>query len=86
MENKYDMSLEDPDFFQNVKKKIMALRFENNLPPFVLMTHKKMPPKPLKRDKTLLNEGAKKMYLAFYKKIMKKIDPGRASKFSREDS
>jgi len=80
MENKLDMKLEDPDFFQGVKRKVMALRFENNLPPFVLMTHKKMPEKPLKRDNVIFNEGAKKLLLRFYKKFMKKIEPEKLKK------
>ena len=81
-ENKFDMNLEDPDFFQGVKRKVLAQRFENNLPPFILMTHKKMQPKPLKRDKGLFNEGAKKVFLKFYKKLMKKIAPERVSKLA----
>ncbi len=80
MENKLDMKLEDPDYFQSVKTKVMALRFENNLPPFVLMTHKKMPEKPMKRDHMLLNEGAKKILLKFYKKFIKKIEPEKSKK------
>ena len=79
-ENKFDINLEDPDYFYGVKRKVFAQRFENNLPPFILMTHKKIQPKPLKRDKGLFNEGAKKIYLKFYKKLMKIIAPEKVNK------
>ena len=87
MENKFNMNIEDPDFFQGVKHKAMGMRIENNMPPFVLMTHKKMAAKNVKKDKVLLNEGAKKLYLKFYKKVMKSIAPERMHKLigKRED-
>lgn len=85
MENKHNMDMEDSDFFQGIKRKVMALRFENNLPPFVLLTHKKVPPKSNKKDKGLLNEGVKRVYLKYYKKLMKKVAPERIRKLATRD-
>ena len=85
MENKFNLDIQDINFFQELKAKAMGLRVENNMPPFVLMTHKKMAPKPARKDRALINENAKKIYLKFYKKAMRKIAPERINKLGGRD-
>ena len=85
-EDRETMILQDTDVFQEVKNKVKALRFQNNLPPFSLLTHKKSSAVKNKKDKSLLNEGAKKIYFKYHKKIMKKIAPNKTIKVTRGES